>query len=93
MDGDRDTVLDLCEACHQYPCRCDALDEVDWILERHGGRDYQAWHVVWKGPDEAKARAQYEKRYLKLRQGGLQLRDPEGIIRQRTTAPRLRTRW
>lgn len=22
MDGDRDTVLDLCGACHAYPCHC-----------------------------------------------------------------------
>jgi hypothetical protein len=27
-ETDRDSVLDLCEACHDYPCSCD-LDDLD----------------------------------------------------------------
>ena len=25
MENDRDSVLDLCEGCHAYPCRCDDM--------------------------------------------------------------------
>lgn len=24
-DGDRDSVLNLCEGCHAYPCQCDEM--------------------------------------------------------------------
>ena len=69
-----------------------ALGPTPWTVERHGGRKADAWRNVFAG-DETGARTAYEYWRTAIRQGGVELRDPERRVVQRVWAPRLRTRW
>ncbi|WPA89754.1 hypothetical protein MCACPph1_CDS0014 [Moorella phage MCACPph1] len=64
-----------------------------FIVIRHGGRSCDRWREVFKGESEEKALAIYEREYEKMRQGGVILLGPQGEIKRRNWAPRIRTRW
>jgi hypothetical protein len=64
-----------------------------WKVERNGGRRDTPWRLLGAYLTETHARARYELEVQKMRQGGVQLRRPDGELEHRTTAPRIRTRW
>lgn len=57
---------------------------------RHGGRRSDEWKCKLETADEQAARQRYQKLYEGLRQGQLQLIDPEGKAVESTWAPRIR---
>lgn len=68
-----------------------------WVLMRHGGRQADDWRErnAW-APNEAGeklARAAYSKAQEAMRQGGVRLVNPHGVIVLDSWTPRLRSRW
>lgn len=63
-----------------------------WSVWRHPGTSAGKWRQI-PTKDEADARAKYAKEATNLRQGTVELRDPDGKTQSRQTAPRLRSRW
>lgn len=64
-----------------------------WTVNRHGGRASDTWRTLLETEDEQQARDRYQKEYVKLRQGGIELRDSEGERVAKAWSPRLRSRW
>jgi hypothetical protein len=64
-----------------------------WLVLRHGGRQTDSWKAVGCGDDEQEARDRFKAVEAAMRQGGVVLVDPAGVVRARAWAPRLRTRW
>lgn len=62
-----------------------------WSIMRHGGTARNHWRLMGCWPDEAGARARFDK--IDIRQGGLALTSPDKTIVAWSSAPRLRTRW
>ena len=69
------------------------MGDNDWTVWRHGGRVNNEWRRLPTIGGEASARRVYERERAKLRQGAVELRDPAGVVKSRTAAPLLRTRW
>jgi hypothetical protein len=63
-----------------------------WKVRRHGGRRTDFWRTTFTGTEEA-ARRWYRVDYERMRQGGVQLVQPDGAIVECAEAPRLRTQW
>jgi hypothetical protein len=71
----------------------DPVDDLPrWRVERWGGGSHHQRRVVFAG-DEATARAKWQQLHLELRQGTVDLIDPDGRMVERSKRPRLRTRW
>ncbi len=64
-----------------------------WLVLRHGGRRTDSWKAVNFGDDEQEGRRRFAAVSGAMRQGGVVLVDPDGVVRARAWAPRLRTRW
>lgn len=64
-----------------------------WIVLRHGGRITDSWKRFNCADDEQEACDRFKAVEAAMRQGGVVLVDPDGIVRARAWAPRLRTRW
>lgn len=63
-----------------------------WCVQRHGGRRTDNWRTVIKG-SEADCRRVYREERVILRQGSVELINPDGATVECTSAPRLRSRW
>ncbi len=64
-----------------------------WILFRHGGRRTDSWKPIRWSFDDQDGRRLFATAEASMRQGGVVLVDPDGVVRARAWAPRLRTRW
>lgn len=60
---------------------------------RHGGRAKDRWRVVYAGKSEEEAFAAFDRESSRLRQGGVDLFDPQGKKMRGSWAPALRTKW
>ncbi len=65
----------------------------NWIVERWSGRSADQYKTTLETNDEGKARAIYLIEAEKMRQGGVRLRNPTGVLIEGCFAPRLRSRW
>jgi hypothetical protein len=63
-----------------------------WTVRRHSGRSDGEWRTVYCGTEQ-KARAKFKRIECDMRQGGVELVDPDGKQQSYAWAPRLRTRW
>lgn len=65
-----------------------------WVVRRWSGRTVDDdWRIVLATPDEGKARARYDALARDLRQGAVELLDPQGQRAGYLMAYRNRTRW
>jgi hypothetical protein len=64
-----------------------------WLILRHSGRKDSGWRGVGASKHEEFARRKYRARLDGVRQGGLRLVSPDGVIAAEYWAPRVRTRW
>lgn len=64
-----------------------------WSVWRHGGRQTDRWRLVAAVAGEITARDAYQRAVTDMRQGGVELRGPDGTLVLHHWAPRLRTRW
>jgi hypothetical protein len=64
-----------------------------WLVLRHGGRCTDSWKQVGCADDEQEACDRFKAVEAAMRRGGVVLVDPDGVVRGRAWAPRLRTRW
>lgn len=65
----------------------------EWKLYRHSGFQSGQWKLVLRTCDEGVADLQYRKIYEKLRQGGLRLIDPEGVVVRDFFSSPMTHRW
>lgn len=63
-----------------------------WKVIRQGVA-HKPPRIVWQGTSLATARRRYVRLYSAMRQGTLELRDPDGKTVSQYCAPRVRTRW
>ena len=68
-------------------------DIAPWLVLRHGGRSTDSWKRYSCADDEQEAVDRFKAVEAAMRQGGVVLVDPDGVVRARAWAPRLRTRW
>lgn len=65
----------------------------EWVVTRRSGWQYSTPRELYRGEDEARARAVFAREGAALRQGSVALVDPDGAEVDRRWGPRLRTRW
>jgi hypothetical protein len=64
-----------------------------WEIYRHSGFFNAKWRRIYATTDEGKASAKYKSIYDRLRQGGVRLVDPEGVVIQEFYSGPMTLRW
>jgi hypothetical protein len=65
----------------------------EWKIYRHSGFFNTKWRQVYATNDEGKASEKYKRIHDRLRQGGVRLVDPEGVVIQEFNPGPMTLRW
>lgn len=68
--------------------------ETGWKVMRHGGAGTHVWRCIFRG-DSRSASMRFDRVAEDMRQGGVRLVDPLGVVASEARAPRhrLRSKW